>query len=228
MNNIPIRAIDPTSYSHMDAYKTCPKQFYHAKHLNQYPFKESADTKYGKEMHYAAEMFIKEEEPIPKRFAYLQAPLEALARKEGDKFAELKLGVTKDLVPCTFFSKDVWIRGVVDLLIVNGKKAWVIDYKSSTKTAYADKAQLELMALLVFARYTEVEEVYGGLMYPRAKELIKGTYRKKDKAEMWSRWIRLNEKMKESYKLNKWPTKESGLCRAHCPVTECVHNGANN
>ena len=226
--NIPIRAIDPTSYSHIKAFEQCPKQFYHAKHLNEFPFKETADTKYGKEMHTAAELFIKDGEPIPSRFSYLQKPLESLARKKGKKFAELKLGVTKDLVPCTFFSKEVWVRGVIDLLIVDGKKVWVIDYKSSKKTTYAEKDQLELMALLVFARYTEVETVYGGLMYPRVNELIKATYHKKDKGVLWSGWIKRNEKMKEAYKLNQWATKESGLCRAHCPVVECIHNGANN
>jgi CRISPR/Cas system-associated exonuclease Cas4 (RecB family) len=228
MNNKQIKAIDPTSYSHIKAFETCPKQFYHSKHLNEYPFVETEAVKYGKEMHTAAELYIRDDEPLPKRFEYLRSPLEALKRKSGKKFTELKLGVTHDITPCTYFSKDIWLRGVVDLLIIDGNKAWVIDYKSSKKSEYAEKDQLELMALLVFASYTEVEEIYGGLMFPRINQMVKSKYYKKDKAKLWSEWINRNNKMKEAYKLNKWATKPSGLCRAYCPVTHCVHNGANN
>ncbi len=226
--NKPINAIDPTSYSNIKAFETCPKQFYHVKHLNEYPFKESADTKYGKDMHTAAELYIRDDTELHSRFAYLKQPLDALKRKKGKFFTELKLGVTKDLVPCSYWNKDIWLRGVVDLLIISGDVAFVVDYKSSKKTQYAETDQLELMALLTFATYPEVNTIKGGLLYPRVNQLIKGEYHKKDKGKLWSAWIKRNELMKEAYKQDKWPTRESGLCRAHCPVTHCIHNGANN
>lgn len=226
--SIPIKAIDPTSYSHIKAFETCPKQFYHVKHLNEYPFKESADTKYGKEMHSAAEYYVRDGKELESRFSYLKSSLDALLRKEGKFFTELKLGVTKGIEPCSYWSKEIWIRGVVDLLIISGDMAFVIDYKSSKKTQYAETDQLELMALLTFASYPEVNTVKGGLMFPRVNQMIKSVYHKKDKGKLWSRWIKRNELMKEAYEKDKWATRESGLCRAHCPVTTCIHNGANN
>lgn len=226
--NIPIKAIDPTSYSHIKAFETCPKQFYHVKHLNEYPFKESVDTKYGKDMHTAAELYVRDGTKLESRFSYLKSSLDALLRKEGKFFTELKLGVTKGIEPCSYWSKEIWIRGVVDLLIISGDTAFVIDYKSSKKTQYAETDQLELMALLTFASYPEVNTVKGGLMFPRVNQMIKSVYHKKDKGKLWSSWIKRNELMKEAYEKDKWATRESGLCREHCPVTQCIHNGANN
>ena len=228
MNNIPIKAIHPTSYSHIKAFEQCPKLFYHAKHLNEFPFRESADTLYGKEMHKVAEDAIDSNAPIPSRFSYMEKPLASLKNKAGNKFPEIKLGVTASLVPCGFFSSEVWVRGIIDLLIVDGKLGWIIDYKSSMKTQYAEKDQLELMALLTFASYPEIDKINAGLMYPRANKLIKATYHRADKGTLWSGWIARNNAMKQAYELDKWATRQSGLCRKHCPVTECVHNGANN
>lgn len=230
MDIIPIRAIHPTSYSHMAAFKQCPMQFYHAKHLNKFPFKESADTLYGKEVHKAAEDYVADDVPFPKRFNFMKPVVDSLKNKKGNKFVEIKMGVTKDLVPCTFFSKEVWIRGIIDLLIIDkdNKLAWVIDYKTNKNANYADPDQLELMALLVFARYPEVDEVRGGLVFVKCNELVRKKYLRFQRSELWSKWIARHKKMLEAYKLNQWATKESGLCKKHCPVTECVHNGANN
>lgn len=227
---IKITAIYPTSYSNIKAFEQCPKQFYHAKHLKEYPFVETEAIREGNEFHKAAEDYIGEGTFLPKRFAYSKPVLDALNKKKGDKFTEIKLGITDGLVPCTFYSKEVWIRGIIDLLIVNkeDKLAWVIDYKTGKNTRYADTDQLELMALLVFASYPEVEEIRSALVFVKADELIRKRYTKIKRSELWSGWIRRHKKMMESYKLDKWPTRESGLCKAHCPVVECVHNGANN
>jgi|TARA_R110000744_G_scaffold32453_1_gene75936 hypothetical protein len=228
IERIPIKAIDPTSYSHIKAFEQCPKQFYHAKHLNEFPFQESEHTLYGKEMHTAAEDYIGKDTPLSSRFSYLSDSLDSLKRKQGNKFPEIKLGITASFVPCGFFSKEVWIRGVLDLLILDGSKAWIIDYKSSKKTEYADKDQLELMALLTFASYPEVETINAGLLFPRVNKLIKAKYSKADKGKLWSGWVARNDAMKRAYELDKWATRQSGLCRRHCPVTQCIHNGANN
>lgn len=226
---IKIKAIYPTSYSNIKAFEQCPKQFYHEKHLAEYPFKETEAIREGNAFHKAAEMYIGEGDPLPSKFIYAKKVLDSLKAKPGIKKVEQKLGITDGLVPCTFFSKQVWIRGIVDLLILDKERklAWVIDYKTGKNTRYADTDQLELMALLTFASYPEVEEVRGGLIFVKANELIPKKYQKMKRSELWSKWINRHKKMVEAHELDVWPTKESGLCRAHCPVEHCVHNGAN-
>jgi hypothetical protein len=44
---------------------------------------------------------------------------------KGEKHCELKMGIKKEdgrLVPCGFFDKDVWYRGVADLIVINKEK----------------------------------------------------------------------------------------------------------
>jgi len=222
-----IKAITPTSYSNIKAFEQCPKQFYHVKHLVEYPFVETDAVRYGHAAHKVAELYVRDNNPVPSKFSYMIPVLDSLKAKQGNKFCEIKLGITRDFVPCSFFSKEVWIRGVVDLLIVDGDLAWIIDYKTSKNANYADKDQLELMALLVFASYPEVTRANGGLVFTKCNQLVKGKYQKVDKAELWSRWAKRHAAMEHAHKINVWPTRPTGLCNAHCPVTECVHNGAN-
>jgi len=227
---IKIKAIYPTSYSNIKAFEQCPKQFYHVKHLVEYPFIETDAIREGNAFHKAAENYIRDNQSLPPKFEYAKPTLDSLNAKQGTKHCEIKLGITDTLEPCTFFSKKVWIRGIIDLLIIDAenKIAWVIDYKTGKNTKWADTDQLELMALLVFASYPEVDEVRSGLIFVKANELIRKKYQKVQRSELWSTWIKRHNKMMEAHKLDKWPTRESGLCRAHCPVQECIHNGANN
>lgn len=62
------------------------------------------------------------------------------------------MGLTENLEPCDFFSDEVWWRGIADLVIIDEEEdlAWVIDYKTGKSARYADKGQLELMALAIF------------------------------------------------------------------------------
>jgi hypothetical protein len=121
--------IAPWSYSRIKAFDTCPKQFYHTHILKEFPFKETEAMRYGTEFHKAAEDFIRDGTPVPKRFAFAKPALQVLADKPGDKHCELKVGLTADLEPCGFFDSNVWFRGVVDLIIIDGEQATVIDYK---------------------------------------------------------------------------------------------------
>ena len=122
-------AAAPWSFSKMKSFQTCPKQFYHVNVLKQFPFKETEAMRYGTEFHEAAEHFIRDGTPIPDRFAFARPALEALAAKAGEKLCEQKLGLTAELEACDFFAKDVWFRGIVDLLIIDGDTATVVDYK---------------------------------------------------------------------------------------------------
>ena len=123
--------IAPWSYSKAKSFETCPKQFYHEKILREYPFIETEAIRYGNLFHTAAEKFIRDGTPIPEKFSFAIPVLESLRDRYGEKHCELKMGLTEDLEPCGFFDKNVWFRGVVDLLIVADDRAWVIDYKLS-------------------------------------------------------------------------------------------------
>ncbi len=222
-------SVAPWSFSKIKAFEQCPKQFYHEKILKEYPFVETEAIRYGSEFHKAAEDFMGDDVPLPKKFEYALPVLESLKAKRGVKLCERKMGVTEDLRPCDFYSKDVWFRGIADLLIIDvlAETAWVIDYKTGKSAKYADKGQLELMALTVFAHFPDVKKVKAGLVFVVSNALVRDSYADFDKARLWEKWIGKYEGMKKAADQNVWNPKPSGLCKRHCPVTVCVHNGGH-
>jgi len=217
----------PWSYSKIKAFEQCPKQFYHDKILKEVPFKETEATLYGTAFHTAAEDFIGKDVPLPGKFSFAQKMLDVLKNKQGDKLCELKLGITEDLEPCGFYDDNVWFRGIADLIILDGDLAWVIDYKTGKSSKYADKGQLELMALSVFKHYPQVKTVRAGLVFVISNDLVKSTYTEYDKPKLWEKWLAKYKQMETAAIEDVWNAKPNGLCRRHCPIIECVHNGAN-
>jgi len=209
----------------MKDFETCPKQYYHVKVLKEHPFVETDATRYGNEFHEAADNFIRHGSDLPGKFVQYTDILAALRDRPGDKHCELKLGLTEDLEPCGFFSKKVWFRGIVDLLIADGETGYVVDYKTGKSAQYADPDQLELMALATFAHFPYIKEVKAGLLFVVADAFIKEQYAEKSRDERWARWYQRYAAMEKAHETGVFNPRPSGLCRAHCPVLECPHNG---
>lgn len=222
-------SIAPWSFSKAKAFETCPKQFYHEKILKEYPVEETEAMRYGTEFHKACENYVGEGKPLPKKFDFIKDTLDALNKKRGVKLCEKKLGLTADLEPCDFFSKRVWFRGIADLLIVDtlAETAWVIDYKTGRSAQYADKGQLELMAMSVFKHYPDIKKVRAGLLFVVANKLVKHQYEIDSEPLLWEKWLGIYGKMEKAFKADVWNPRPSGLCKRHCPVVECPHNGKN-
>tara|TARA_Y100000401_G_scaffold21924_1_gene14664 strand:- start:5978 stop:6652 length:675 start_codon:yes stop_codon:yes gene_type:complete len=223
-------SVAPWSFSKIKAFEQCPKQFYHEKILKEYPFVETEAIRYGNAFHKSAEHYVKDGTPLPDKFTYAQPVLDSLKAKQGVKLCEQKMGITEDLEPCGFYDSNVWFRGIADLLILDteNQTAWVIDYKTGKNARYADKGQLELMALSVFTHYPDIKKVRGGLVFVVSNDLIRDTYTAwVDEFELWRKWSGKYNAMKIAERENVWNPRPNGLCKRHCPVTVCPHNGSN-
>lgn len=219
----------PWSFSRIKAFEQCPKQFYHEKVLKQYPFIQTDAMIYGNQFHKACEDYIGKGEPLPERFMYIKDALDKLNQRKGVKICEQRLGVTANLEPCSFGARNVWFRGIVDLAILDEDSGigWIIDYKTGKSAKYADKGQLELMALAIFAHYPKITSIRAGLLFVVANKLVKETYEVADRANLWEKWSSNYATMEKAFEADVWNPRPSGLCKRHCPVTECAHNGSN-
>jgi len=54
---------------------------------------------------------------------------------------------------------------------------------------------------------------------------IKETYEIQQEPALWQKWLMEYGKMEKSYENDVWNPRPTGLCRAHCIVLECPHNG---
>lgn len=216
------------SYSSIKTFDQCPKKYFHLKVKKDYKDEDTTATLYGTELHKAAEEFISLGKPVPARFAFIQDALDALQKIPGEKFCELKLGVAKRdgrFTPCDFYAKDVWWRGIIDLVIINKQKrtAYLVDYKTSKNTRYADTKQLDLMAGAIFTHYPDIVEIKSALLFVVCNEMVK----KKHEYIMRTSYLNTMEpelaRLEAAIKTDVWNPVSGPLCK-FCPVTECAHN----
>jgi len=222
--------IPPWSFSSIKSFEQCPKKFYHLKVVRDYKEPETEAMLYGTKFHEAAEFYIKDGTPLPPEFNYAKGALDNLNQLPGEKLCEYEMGLTEDLEPCGFKDPNVWWRGIADLIILNREtgEARVLDYKTGKSAKYADTGQLELMSLAIFKHFPEVKKVKAGLLFVVCKQFIKDNYSIDTAPKLWQKWLRDYDRMKYAYKTNVWNPRPSGLCRKHCVVTDCPHNGANS
>ena len=217
------------SFSSIKTFDQCPKKYYHTKVLKDY--KEDFNTEaimYGNEFHEAAEVYVRGDvETLDPRFDYALSALDKLKNMKGEKLCEFKMGLTENLEPCGFFDKDVWFRGVSDLTILDREAgvAKIFDYKTGKSAKYADKGQLELMALATFKHFPEVKVVKSGLLFVVCNAFIKETYTIENEPALWEKWLGEYGKLEKAFEVDTWNARPTGLCRAWCVVLECPHNG---
>ena len=218
------------SYSSLKKFKTCPRQYAEVKvykNFKEPPYTEA--TLYGTKFHEAAEQYMRGEADLPPAFDYAKQFLDTLRAVPGERYCEYEMGLTEALEPCAFDAADVWCRGVADLLIVNEAKgvARVVDYKSSKSAKYADTAQLELMALMVFRHFPKVQRVKGGLLFVVAEHFTTAEYERQQEKVYWRSWMHDVHRLEVAKNTAVWNPNPSGLCKRHCVVTTCPHNGVN-
>ena len=78
-----------------------------------------------------------------------------------------------------------------------------------------------------FKHYPEVNTVRAGLLFVVSRDLVKDTYTRDMMPVLWSKWLNNYKRMETAFKKDVWNANPSGLCRRHCVVLECVHNGSN-
>lgn len=213
------------SYSSLKTFQQCPKKYYHLKVAKDVQDKPTAATMYGQEVHKVAEDFIKDKTPIPEKYSFVKPFMEVLDAIPGTKYCEHKMGLTRDLQPCGFFDKNVWWRGIADLLVINEEKglAHSIDYKTGKSAKYADKQQLDLVAVAIFAHFPNIVRVKSGLLFVVSKEFVKSEHNIESKDEYIGKVLPDLDRLEKAMDNGVWNPISGPLCR-FCPVKSCTHN----
>jgi len=213
------------SYSSLDLFKQCPYKYYRLRVKKDIKESPSTQMTYGLEAHKVAEEFIRDGTPIPEQFAFMREPLELLRKREGKHLCEYKLGIDRNFNPCGFYDKDVWWRGIADLIILKGDRALVVDYKTGKSSKYADTKQLEVLSLAVFKHFPEVTRVKAGLLFVVANDFVPAEFHVEQQGVYWTRWIEDTNRLEKSIELDVWNPRPNFTCKGWCPVKDCVHNG---
>ena len=207
------------SYSSLKDFINCPRQYYEVKVAKSVVKKVTDHMLYGTEVHKAVEDYVREGKPLAKHYAHYKPVLDELLKIPGNKYPEYQMGLKADLSRCEFDAEDRWVRGIVDLLIVNEKDAYIVDYKTGSNK-YPDPKQLRLMALMTYVHFPEVENIKAGLLFITRNSFVPEEYARSDIDKLWKEFKHELNKLELAYENNLWPEKPTGLC-GWCPVEKC-------
>ena len=207
------------SFSALKEYVNCPKQYQELKVLKRYEKKATEQMLYGTVVHKACEDYVAEGKPLEKNYLRFKPVLDSLIAIPGTKYPEHEMALTLNKEPCGFKDANRWVRGIVDLLIVDGDQAFIVDYKTGSNR-YPDPKQLKLMALMTFAHFPEVNKVKAGLLFVMHESFMDEEYTRDQIPKLWSYFENDLERLSLSYENDTWQANPTPLC-GWCPVRTC-------
>lgn len=205
------------SFSALKDYTNCPKQYQEIKVLKNFYKNPTAEMTYGNVVHKACEDYVAKDTPLAKNYHQFKPVLDVLKDIPGIKYPEQRLALDRDHGPCRW--TDGWVRGIVDLLIVDGEAAFIVDYKTGG-TKYADPKQLKLMALMTFAHYPEVNTIKAGLLFIVHNSFLTEEYKREDIDKLWGAFEGDLQRLSASFESDVWNPNPTPLC-GWCPVKSC-------
>ena len=206
------------SFSSLKDYINCPKQYQEVKVLKRYVKYPTEQMRYGTEVHKACEDYVARDVPLAKNYQRFQSTLDSLRAIPGVKYPEHQMALSSAKEPCAY-GKGYWVRGIVDLLIVDGENAFIVDYKTGS-AKYPDVKQLALMALMTFAHFPEVNNIKAGLLFIVNNAFVTEVYSREDIDKMWETFESHLERLQLSYENDVWQANPTPLC-PWCPVKTC-------
>ena len=209
------------SYSGLKDFVNCPRQYNEVKVLKRYEKKATVEMRYGTQVHSALEDYVKEGKPLAKNYEHFSKQLDPLRDMEGDKYPEYRMALTINRQPCTFGAKDYWVRGIADLMVVDGDQGYIVDYKTGSNK-YPDPKQLQLMALMGFEYFPEVTHFKAGLLFVAHNDFVTSEYRREKIDKYWDDFAPSLQRLQLSYENGVWQENPTPLC-GWCPVSDCTH-----
>lgn len=207
------------TYSRLDAFETCPKQFYHLKVARDVPDPPTVHTEWGQRVHTAFENAIKDGTALPEGMTQWQKLADKIAALPGDKLTEHRLAIDKNFSPVDW--KSAWSRGVADLIIIRGSQAAVLDYKTGKRKP---SEQLDLYANYIYHHFPSVTSVRTGYVWLKDRRIDWKATQIDSVSTTWQTLLPRVRKLESAYERDSWPARPSGLCKGWCPVTTCEFN----
>lgn len=228
------------SYSALTAFETCPRRFYETRVAKTIVEPQGAPLLLGNAAHKSLELRVTRGTPIPKIIQVTaadgstvsqsstgwEAMVQAILDKADDDtevLAERQICLDDRFCETDWFSKTAWVRGVIDLGLIKGTKALLCDWKTGKRKLDVD--QLELFSALAMHAWPKLERVVTGFIWLKSNAVDKEAYTREDIPRIWERFLPRVKRMQQAFISGTWPERPSGLCKRHCPVHTCPHNG---
>lgn len=215
----------PPAWSHsaLETFENCPKQYHETKILKRWPFEETKEVIYGREVHKHFEDFLLLGKPLP---ADLQVHAEFLTdfkNQPGELAGEERIALDTSLRQCKYFDKErqVWYRGQVDARKRDLARRFshILDHK--TGKVKTDFTQLKGFAMWEFLTQPDIDTCRVEFYWTQTRGTNGETYHRVQLPELIAHFAAKLHRYADAHLTNTFPAKTSGLCNGWCPVTTC-------
>ena len=213
------------SFSALDSWEQCPRKHYETRIAKSWPDPPNEAANWGKIVHKAFEDRLERKAPLPEALAlsYMEPVMQRLEQTPGVLRAEYKLAINDKFQPTEFFAKDAWCRAVGDVIIQNGDTAFAMDWKIG-KFKDGDM-QLRLQSAVMFCHYPHLQTIGITYAWLKDKKTTDRPFTRDQVPVIWQEFLPRAKRMEQQIADKRFDPKPSGLCKKHCPVLSCEHNG---
>lgn len=207
------------SYSSIKLFENCPLRYYRQRIKKEVVDEGGEASKHGERIHAFLENRLKGSglNAEVAQYELLCKSVEKLAT-QGELLIEHELVLTENLTPTGWWDADAWLRSKLDVLVIIGNDAVVMDWKTGKRNA--DQFQMQMFAAQVFKHFPEVQRVKTSLVWLKTMEMDTNQYNRIDMNAIWAEVMKRIQRIHDAYDHGNWPARPSGLCR-YCP---CRHD----
>jgi CRISPR/Cas system-associated exonuclease Cas4 (RecB family) len=202
------------SYSSIKTFENCPLKYYRIRVAKDVKDEGGEASLYGDRIHKFLEERLKGAK-LPREAQDYEPLCQAVEGMGGVLEIEKELVLTENLKPTGWWDSDAWLRSKLDILVLRGASAVVMDWKTGKRRP--DFLQMQMFALQVFEHYPEVQQVRTSFVWLRDMAMDHKTYSREERSDMWLALHNRIDRIKDAYFTEVWPPRPSGLCK-FCPA----------
>lgn len=217
------------SFSKLKNFETCGVKHNEVDNLKNWsePKEPGGPLDWGDRVHAALAAACQGKAALPVEMVDYQIWVDRVLAGPGQLLVEQKYAIKRDFQPCPYFGKAVWMRGIADVVRIDGPVALALDWK--TGAIKADSVQLGLVAQCIFSHFPGVQRVRSEFVWLAEACTTPEVFTRQELADMWNNGLldRVAQ-LEQAYNSNYYSMKPSGLCVKWCPVKSCQFHGKGN
>lgn len=206
------------SYSAIKQFENCPQRYYRQRILKNIKDEGGEASKYGERIHEMLERRLRDNDDLPQEAAHYEPLCKGVEKlaQGGELHVEKELVLNDNHEPTGWWDKDAWLRSKLDVLVLKGNDAVVMDWKTGKRKP--DFFQMEIFAGQVFKHFPEVQRVKTTLVWLKDMKMDSETYdRRTDSLGIWGGISSATSRIEQALYFDNWPARPSGLC-GWCPA----------
>lgn len=211
------------SPSAISDFITCPRSYAAKRFYLTVPYVESEAMRQGTIEHKHLEDRLRLNKPLPKGYERGEKYCRAFESAGGKVIAEQELAIDRSMNFVSWFSTQAWGRCKIDITSVYPIKVFCGDWK--TGKIREDSLQLKINACFLSLKHKNVEEYVTRYIWLKFGQTTGKDFPAAEIPALWDEVLSWVKRMEESWRIEQFDPKPSGLCKNWCDVKSCEFCG---